>query len=51
MVRLVHKMAEEGRIAVRNVRRDVLNELKRAGEGRRALPRRAQAAPRTRCRS
>lgn len=30
MVRLVHKMAEEGRIAVRNVRRDVLNELKRA---------------------
>jgi ribosome recycling factor len=30
MVRLIHKMAEEGRIAVRNVRRDVLNELKRA---------------------
>jgi ribosome recycling factor len=30
MVRLVHKMAEEGRIAVRNVRRDVLNDLKRA---------------------
>ena len=30
MVRLVHKMAEEGRVAVRNVRRDVLNELKRA---------------------
>ena len=30
MVRLVHKMAEEGRIAVRNVRRDVLNEMKRA---------------------
>ena len=30
MVRLVHKMAEEARIAVRNVRRDVLNELKRA---------------------
>ena len=29
MVRLVHKMAEEGRVAVRNVRRDVLNELKR----------------------
>ena len=30
MVRLIHKMAEEARIAVRNVRRDVLNELKRA---------------------
>lgn len=30
MVRLIHKMAEEGRVAVRNVRRDVLNELKRA---------------------
>ncbi|MGD9572693.1 MAG: ribosome recycling factor [Thermoleophilia bacterium] len=30
MVRLVHKMAEEGRIAVRNVRRDVLNDLKKA---------------------
>jgi ribosome recycling factor len=30
MVRLVHKMAEEGRVAVRNVRRDVMNEMKRA---------------------
>ena len=29
LVRLVHKMAEEARIAVRNVRRDVLNDLKR----------------------
>ena len=28
--RLVHKMAEEGQVAVRNVRRDVLNEMKRA---------------------
>src|SRR5262249_33094930 len=38
LVRLVHKMAEEARIAVRNVRRDVLNELKRAerdGDGSR----------------
>ncbi len=26
----MHKMAEEARVAVRNVRRDVLNELKRA---------------------
>ena len=30
LVRLVHKMAEEARVAIRNVRRDVLNELKRA---------------------
>lgn len=29
MVKLVHKMAEEARIAVRNVRRDVMNDLKR----------------------
>ena len=29
-VKLVHKMAEEARVAVRNVRRDVLNEAKRA---------------------
>lgn len=29
MVRLVHKMSEEARIAVRNVRRDVLTDLKR----------------------
>jgi ribosome recycling factor len=33
MVRLVHKMAEEARVAVRNVRRDVLNDLKRAEKG------------------
>jgi ribosome recycling factor len=30
MVRLVHKMAEEARVAVRNVRRDVINDMKRA---------------------
>lgn len=30
MVRLVHKMAEEGRVAIRNVRRDVIHDLKRA---------------------
>lgn len=29
MVKLVHKMAEEARVAVRNVRRDVLNDVKR----------------------
>jgi ribosome recycling factor len=29
LVRLVHKMAEEARVAVRNVRRDALNHLKR----------------------
>ena len=35
MVRIVHTVAEEGRIAVRNIRRDVmgdLRELKEAGE-------------------
>jgi len=30
LVRLVHKMAEEARVAVRNVRRDVLNDLRRS---------------------
>jgi ribosome recycling factor len=29
LVRVVHKMAEEARVAVRNVRRDVLSDLKR----------------------
>ena len=29
-VKLIHKMAEEARVAVRNVRRDILNEAKRA---------------------
>lgn len=29
LVKLVHKMAEDARIAVRNVRRDVLNDMKR----------------------
>ena len=29
MVKLVHKMAEDARVAVRNVRRDVLHEVKR----------------------
>jgi ribosome recycling factor len=29
LVKLVHKMAEDARIAVRNVRRDVLNDVKR----------------------
>ena len=29
MVKLVHKMAEDARIAVRNIRRDVLNDVKR----------------------
>lgn len=30
LVKVAHRMAEEARVAVRNVRRDVLNELKRA---------------------
>ena len=33
LVKVVRKMGEEGKIAVRNVRRDVLNELKRAEKG------------------
>lgn len=34
LTRLVHKMAEEARVAVRNVRRDVNNEIKRAEKDR-----------------
>ena len=30
LVKVAHRMAEEARVAVRNVRRDVLNEFKRA---------------------
>jgi ribosome recycling factor len=30
LVKVAHRMAEESRVAVRNVRRDVLNEMKRA---------------------
>ena len=30
LVKVVHRMTEEARVAVRNVRRDVLNDLKRA---------------------
>lgn len=30
LAKVVHRMAEEARVAVRNVRRDVLNDLKRA---------------------
>ena len=30
LVKVAHRMAEEARVAVRNVRRDVLNEMKRA---------------------
>jgi ribosome recycling factor len=33
LVRVVHRMAEDARVAVRNVRRDVLNDLKRAEKG------------------
>lgn len=32
MVRLARKMAEEGRIAIRNIRRDAMGELKRSQE-------------------
>ncbi|MGA0069219.1 MAG: ribosome-recycling factor, partial [Miltoncostaeaceae bacterium] len=30
LVKVAHRMAEEARVAVRNVRRDVLNDFKRA---------------------
>lgn len=30
LVKLIHKMAEEARVAVRNVRRDAINEMRRA---------------------
>lgn len=47
MVKVVHGVAEEGRIAVRNVRRDVmgdLRELKKEGEAGEDDERRAEAA-------
>ena len=47
MVKVVHGVAEEGRIAVRNVRRDMMQRPARAEEGRRSgrgrrAPRRGQ---------
>ena len=47
MVKVVHGVAEEGRVAVRNVRRDVmgdLRELKKGGEAGEDDERRAEAA-------
>lgn len=47
MVKVVHGVAEEGRVAVRNVRRDVmhdLRELKKAGEAGEDDERRAEVA-------
>jgi len=47
MVKVVHGVAEEGRVAIRNVRRDVmqdLRELKREGEAGEDDERRAEAA-------
>ncbi len=47
MVKVVHGVAEEGRVAVRNVRRDVmsdLRELKKEGEAGEDDERRAEAA-------
>jgi ribosome recycling factor len=32
LVRVVHGVAEEGRVAIRNIRRDVMHELKKEGE-------------------
>ena len=47
MVKVVHGVAEEGRVAIRNVRRDVmsdLRELKKEGEVGEDDERRAEAA-------
>ncbi len=47
MVKVVHGVAEEGRVAIRNVRRDVmsdLRELKKEGEAGEDDERRAEAA-------
>jgi ribosome recycling factor len=47
MVKVVHGVAEEGRIAIRNIRRDVmhdLRELKKEGEAGEDDERRAEAA-------
>ena len=47
MVKVVHGVAEEGRVAVRNIRRDVmhdLRELKKEGEAGEDDERRAEAA-------
>jgi len=47
MVKVVHGVAEEGKVAVRNVRRDVMNdlrELKKDGEAGEDDERRAEAA-------
>ncbi|HWO46631.1 MAG TPA: ribosome-recycling factor, partial [Solirubrobacterales bacterium] len=47
MVKVVHGVAEEGRVAIRNVRRDVmsdLRDLKKEGEAGEDDERRAEAA-------
>ncbi len=47
MVKVVHGVAEEGRIAIRNIRRDVmqdLREMKKDGEAGEDDERRAEAA-------
>ena len=46
MVKVVHGVAEEGRVAVRNIRRDVMNdlrELKKEGEAGEDDERRAES--------
>ncbi len=51
MVKVVHGVAEEGRVAIRNIRRDVmhdLRELKKEGEAGEDDERRAEAALRSR---
>ncbi len=46
LVKMAHKHAEEGRVAIRNVRRDVERALQEAAQGPRALRGRREALPR-----
>ena len=51
LVKVVGKLAEEGRIALRNVRRDAITQLKELETRRRGRRRTTCTAPRSACRS
>ena len=51
LVKVAHRYAEQARVAVRNVRRDGMDQLEAAREGRRRLAGRARSTGPTRCRS
>ena len=50
LVKVVHGLAEEGRVAVRNIRRDCMHDLRELGRRARSARTRS-AAPRPSCRS